>query len=435
MKTLSLLTHCSSEALARICQSQAHKLGYRGAEADCSSRRCESLTRWLRLLESQSGRTCAEPCPTTGEEISPPSSRKWGSGGAGSLTEFWTFNTSALPNDARVSSLSDILEAGNVPRKYFLSPKACAGILRRAKNRGKDLPMTLRVALEQVVEGSSEGGESRGQDPVVACFGGNCSGPIEVAPARNAHAGGRLDFESEAFVAHSLRGEGFDASEDGTGRGTPLVPVAFRHLASASDTGVPQEGFAPTLRGADDSGLAVCYDTTQITSAANYSSPKAGDPCHPLAAGAHAPAIVFPILEAGARTGKSTTDIRAGLGIGHDGDSMFTLQAGKQHAIGLALRGREGGGTAELSDECSCSIRASQGGGDKPHVLTAMQVRRLTPIECHRLMGWPDDWCAWGIDDDGKRINIADGPQYKMIGNGVGKPHAEWIGCRIVEAA
>jgi DNA (cytosine-5)-methyltransferase 1 len=114
---------------------------------------------------------------------------------------------------------------------------------------------------------------------------------------------------------------------------------------------------------------------------------------------------------------------------------MFTLQSGKQHAVGLALRGREGGYTAELSGECSCSIRASQGGGDKPHVLTVMQVRRLTPVECHRLMGWPDDWCAWGINDDGKRIEIADGPQYKMIGNGVGKPHAEWIGRRMMEVA
>jgi DNA (cytosine-5)-methyltransferase 1 len=38
---------------------------------------------------------------------------------------------------------------------------------------------------------------------------------------------GRSDGESETFVTHSLRADGFDASEDGTGRGTPLVPVAF----------------------------------------------------------------------------------------------------------------------------------------------------------------------------------------------------------------
>jgi DNA (cytosine-5)-methyltransferase 1 len=38
---------------------------------------------------------------------------------------------------------------------------------------------------------------------------------------------GRQDYETETLIAHSLRAEGFDASEDGTGRGTPLVPVAF----------------------------------------------------------------------------------------------------------------------------------------------------------------------------------------------------------------
>ena len=59
-------------------------------------------------------------------------------------------------------------------------------------------------------------------------------------------------------TAHTLRGEGFDASEDGTGRGTPLVPV-------------------------------MPFDTTQVTSATNRSNPQPGDPCHPLAAGARSP--------------------------------------------------------------------------------------------------------------------------------------------------
>ncbi|KAF0122890.1 MAG: DNA (cytosine-5-)-methyltransferase, partial [Xanthobacteraceae bacterium] len=59
----------------------------------------------------------------------------------------------------------------------------------------------------------------------------NISRPIDVATAVNAHGGpcGRMDFETETFIyptlAHALRGEGFDGSEDGTGRGTPLVPV------------------------------------------------------------------------------------------------------------------------------------------------------------------------------------------------------------------
>jgi hypothetical protein len=68
----------------------------------------------------------------------------------GSPTGFLTLNTSVWPNDAAVCSLSQILETGAVPQRYFLSPKACAGILRRAERRGKKLPEPLRLALEQV---------------------------------------------------------------------------------------------------------------------------------------------------------------------------------------------------------------------------------------------------------------------------------------------
>lgn len=60
----------------------------------------------------------------------------------------------------------------------------------------------------------------------------------------------------------------------------------------------------------------------------------------------------------------------------------------------------------------------------------AMQVRRLTCVECERLMDAPDGYTAWGIDDNGNRVEMADGPRYKMIGNGVGVPHSRWIGER-----
>lgn len=64
--------------------------------------------------------------------------------------ESWMPNTSAWPNDASVCSLSQILEIGRIPPKYFLSGKACAGILRRAERRGKELPEQLRHALKAV---------------------------------------------------------------------------------------------------------------------------------------------------------------------------------------------------------------------------------------------------------------------------------------------
>ena len=83
---------------------------------------------------------------------------------------------------------------------------------------------------------------------LIAAFGGNDTrGPIDVSTALNSHGGphGRLDFESETFVAHTLKGEGFDASEDGTGLGTPIVPVCF----SSKDHGADAEvDLSPTLR-------------------------------------------------------------------------------------------------------------------------------------------------------------------------------------------
>src|SRR5579871_1868742 len=91
------------------------------------------------------------------------------------------------------------------------------------------------------------------------CFGGNnTSGEIDAAAALNAKGGaGRSDFESETFVVHSLKAEGFDASEDGTGRGVPILPV-------------------------------IPFGRAQITSATNRSAAKAGDPQPPLCAGGDA---------------------------------------------------------------------------------------------------------------------------------------------------
>src|SRR6266568_657531 len=95
----------------------------------------------------------------------------------------------------------------------------------------------------------------------------------DLAPTLSArtHGGGGpgTDFDLDGgLITHALSADGFDASEDGTGRGTPITPI----------------------------------------------------------------------LEAGARTGKSSGDPRCGIGIGNSGDPMFTLQSGKQHAIGFNLR-------------------------------------------------------------------------------------------------
>lgn len=116
---------------------------------------------------SASGKMCpaSSPTATTRSDASlprwldamPPSFRQDGENGQ---TRVWLLgqgarslggssmpNTSAWPNDASVCSLSSVLWAGPVPMRYFLSAKACAGILRRAEARGKRLPGPLLRAL------------------------------------------------------------------------------------------------------------------------------------------------------------------------------------------------------------------------------------------------------------------------------------------------
>ena len=86
------------------------------------------------------------------------SSKRFSTAGRRTLRgESWTAATTEWLNAAEECSLSQILEA-NAPAKYFLSPRACAGILRRAERRGKKLPPLLEQALKSVCESTEQGG-------------------------------------------------------------------------------------------------------------------------------------------------------------------------------------------------------------------------------------------------------------------------------------
>lgn len=88
-----------------------------------------------------------------------PASGRWANagmvrsrGGEVQLGECWTLNTGAFPSVENESILSEILEQ-TVPDKYFLSAKACWGILSRAEKRGKEVPTILKIALlERIAE-------------------------------------------------------------------------------------------------------------------------------------------------------------------------------------------------------------------------------------------------------------------------------------------
>lgn len=93
-------------------------------------------------------------CRRTEDGRLEPSSGGWQNSGMGGRTESltlstceWTASSALFPSDDVVCSLSDILVTHGVPLQYFLSERACAGILRRAEKRGKSLPPLLREAL------------------------------------------------------------------------------------------------------------------------------------------------------------------------------------------------------------------------------------------------------------------------------------------------
>lgn len=245
------------------------------------------------------------------------------------------------------------------------------------------------------------------------CFGGgNCGGPIEVGTTLTAK-GQRIDFEVETFVAHTLREAGFDASEDGTGRGTPLmascVPVAGSPLPASCIPINTQLAMRHKALGRQ-TGLGIGED---------------GDPAFTLQAN-HCHAIAFD-----ARQDPVSGDIAGARGSAHPQAQAVCMAVCM--AVSVSLRGRDGGGQIEVGGEVAAALRAAQGGSDKPHVLAESAVRRLMPIECERLQGFEDNYTR--ISWRGKPPEqCPDGPRYKALGNSMAVPVIAWIGARAAQA-
>jgi DNA (cytosine-5)-methyltransferase 1 len=189
-------------------------------------------------------------------------------------------------------------------------------------------------------------------------------------------------------------------------------------------------------------------------SAANGSNPQPGNPCHPLAAGAKAPAIAFPANLSGTQCA-STEELAPAMGAANP-----TAVAVPVHAIQAgALR------TNPLSGPDGIGVQADhaytlEARAEVQAVQSAMQVRRLTPEECEALQGFqrgytripnwngwrdmdmgehPDDLRAQGLkvkqSKTGKwRVNDPDGPRYKALGNSWAVPNVNWLGQRIAAA-
>ena len=202
----------------------------------------------------------------------------------------------------------------------------------------------------------------------------------------NSPGGGRRFGADEAGAGHLIAGTMTKSSNrsgdfDGASRGLIAFggnntsgPIEVATALNACKTASGRQDFET------ETFIAVppiAFDPTQITSRQNRSNPKPGDPCHTLAKGQRAPSVAFDTL---------------GTDVCVHGDRSGTLDTA----------GRAG-------------------------IATPFGVRRLTPRECERLQGFPDDWTR--IPQ--RKGWAADGPRYAAIGNSMAVPVMRWIGERI----
>ncbi|MBB6142973.1 DNA (cytosine-5)-methyltransferase 1 [Silvibacterium bohemicum] len=308
----------------------------------------------------------------------------------------------------------------------------------------------------------------------------------------NAGGMGRQDFETETLITHALSADGFDASEDGTGRGTPMVPVAIctahtqsngsgfsddvahtlesggaqavafaqnsrdevrlhggdgktvgalaaqpgvkqqSYVAfSAKDYGADADSVAPTLRGmGHDRSHANGGGQVAIAFAQNQEgNVLSGDVMQSLgtnsnATGRNAPTIAFTLHGSdGTASAASSTEVAGSLRTRAPGsiENSSTTAVLQEQPVAWS-------GELTASTDVTGTLQRGGEGGRVDGVMTPqMAVRRLTPRECERLQGFPDDYTL--VEYRGKLA--ADGPRYKALGNSMAVPVMHWIGKRI----
>lgn len=289
----------------------------------------------------------------------------------------------------------------------------------------------------------------------VPAFGGeNQSGSLFQAGALTAH-GARNDFASETFcVAPTLAGGGRKSGGYSLDD-IPTVAGTFQANGKAAGSATQQDAEAGLLvvHGTQDPDVVqdcahtlgrnhgqenAVFDPNQITSVTNRSQPTPGL-CHTLPASSQPP-IAFSCKDYGADAGDVSPTLRA---MGH-GESR--ANAGGQVAVCItgeithtlkaegfdASEDGTGRGQPIVAATLEATAGRSRGAGTPVGMLanSGSAVRRLTPRECERLQGFPDDYTL--IPWRGKpATECPDGPRYKAIGNSKAIPVVRWIGRRL----
>lgn len=394
---------------------------------------------------------CLKKAGTPGEAIT----MKWEDDGAW-LGECMTRNTGESPNAAVVSRLSQILE--EIPQeKYSLSAKACQGILRRAERRGKDLPEMLKTALlMQFESGGGCDGEGKGalvQENKSGTLGTGNDQTIFCMATQQGGAELRTDDRSPTLTAA--------AGMSGNNQPVVCAGVKLGNSEQARSIGY-QEELAPTLNAecggnkpAVVSPAAMAFDTTQITSKQNGSIPDFGKPCHTLNDSAHVPCAVLDMSHACdviRDCGEVSPSLQARMGTGGNQVPLTYQMQGfgdyREGAVASSCKQRDFKDGTDLV--CAVDCRNFCEGGETNGTLQAkesrgtslnlnntvrqnMVVRRLTPMECERLQGYPDGWTDIGEwrDSKGKLRKPSDSPRYKACGNSIALPFWDFLAKRI----
>ena len=364
---------------------------------------------------------------------------KWEDDGAW-LGECMTRNTGESPNVAVVSRLSQILEE-TPQEKYCLSAKACQGILRRAERRGKDLPEMLKTGL--LMQSESGGG----------CDGGGKGALVQEDKSGTLGTGNDQTIfcmatqQGGAELRTDDRSPTLTASAGMSGNNQPVVCAGFKlgNSEQARSIGYAEEQ-SPTLN-------AECGGNKPAVVALDMS--HACDVIRDCGE-------VVPSLQARMGTGgnqvpltyqQTTGTLSPGAHAGsYNGQDAYNDMLVVSSEISPTLRAkgndpyREDMAAYIASVDCrnfceggetNGTLQAKESRGQSLNlnntVRTGMVVRRLTPLECERLQGFPDGWTDIGEwrDSKSKLRDSADSPRYKACGNSIALPFWDFLAKRI----
>lgn len=316
-------------------------------------------------------------------------------------------NTGPAPREPIRTSLSNILEQDPDP-KYYLSQTACLGILRRAEERGKELPPQLKWAL--MVQA--------GLEPPMHDFR-----EVKAYHINQRDEGIDLHGVSGALMAtNNLQMQTFIAGFS-AGAGSKAGSIGYSESVAPTLKGTASGNCMPSVLCLNDQGGSVMECTEDITGTLR-SQEHGHQPLvyenHGIDARYTGPHPVAPTLPA-----------RAGTG----GNNLPLVEQGSPEAIcasehRMAFSRQRADIFKEDGMVCTQSARQHKDATDVVYQETSagtlLLIRRLTPLECERLQGFPDGW----TDVPG----ASDSARYRALGNSVAIPCVEFVMAGIVRA-